>query len=195
MAHFGYGGGASYEIMTFIADPEAAVHGWAETLYHRIPIVDPNSFETGYGRATGNDAACDTMDFSGGGEADKDLDAIYPFDGQVGVGVSWDGHENPQPPVPPTGYPSGPIITITAPTGVDLQVTSHQLLGPDDQEIEIMATGTMDSDMLSRTTAIYAHDPLQNFTTYTVKMSGTRSGASWERSWSFTTGEKSGWDY
>ena len=195
MAHFGYGSGASYEIMTFMGAPKEAVHGWAETLYHRIPIVDPNSFETGYGLAFGPSIACDTMNFSGGQDADPNHDAIYPFDGQVGVGISWDGYESPQPPVPPTGYPSGPIITITTPNGVDLNVQSQQLLGPGDVEVPIVVTGPSDSQFLSRTTSIYAHDPLEPNTTYTVKMSGKRNSQQWERTWSFTTGTTAAWQY
>jgi hypothetical protein len=188
LSHFGYTNQASHEVMAFLASPIGSVHSWAESLFHRLPFVDPNVFETGYGKASGTLAHCDTMDFGSGGPVDENQDAIYPFDGQVGVGPSWSGAEMPQPPKPNNGYPSGPIITVTSPVGVDILVSKYNLTDPEGADIPVVFVDHRSHDYLPRTTAIYAHNPLDENKTYTVFMSGTRNNAPWTQTWSFTTG-------
>jgi hypothetical protein len=196
MAHFGYTSQGSHEVMAFVASPLGAIHSWAESLFHRLPFVDPNVRETGYGQSIGETAHCDTMDFGSGAQVDDNHDAIYPFNDQVGVGPSWHGNETPQPPKPNNGYPSGPIITITSPKGVDLVVSKYNITDPYGVDIPVVFVDHRALDYLPRTTAIYSHNPLSEDTTYTVFMSGTRNAKPWERTWSFTTGTSGyNWNY
>ena len=196
LAHFGYTNQGSHEVMAFLAAPKSAIYSWAESLFHRLPFVDPHVFEAGYGKASGTLAHCDTMDFGSGGPVDDNHDAIYPFDGQVGVGPSWHGNESPQPPKPNNGYPSGPIVTVTSPMGVDLIISKYNITDSEGADIPVVFVDHRSHDFLPRTTAIYPHNPLQENKTYTVFMSGTRNNKAWQKTWSFTTG-KSGfnWDY
>jgi hypothetical protein len=196
MSHFGYTGQATHEVMAFLASPLGSVHTWAESLFHRLPFVDPHVFETGYGQASGELAHCDTMDFASGGPVDDNHDAIYPYDGQVGVGPSWHGNESPQPPKPSNGYPSGPIITVTSPMGVDILVSKYNITDSNGADVPVVFVDHRIHDFLPRTTAIYAQNPLNENSTYTVFMSGTRNNKAWEKTWSFTTGTTGyNWNY
>ncbi|MBR56901.1 MAG: hypothetical protein CMH54_02460 [Myxococcales bacterium] len=196
MAHFGYDKPASFEIMSFQADPVAAVHGWTHTLYHRLPIVDPYTLEGGYGGAADGWVMCDTMNFGSGNVAGSDAIAILPFDGQVGVATAWDGNELPQPQPPDDGYPSGPIITVTTGPDLNLKVDTYSLRHEDGTEVPVIFLDEAVDGWLVRTTALYAHSPLDPVTTYTVSLSGELNGSSWNKTWSFTTGLADYyWDY
>ncbi len=196
MAHFGYDKPASFEIMSFQADAVAAVHGWTHTLYHRLPIVDPYTLEGGYGGAEDGWIMCDTMNFGAGNVAGNGDIAILPFDGQVGVATAWDGNESPQPKPPDNGYPSGPIITVTTGPDLSLKVDTYSLRTADGTDVPVVFLDEANDGWLIRTTALYAHSPLEPVTSYTVNLWGHLNGAPWEKTWSFTTG-LSGfyWDY
>jgi len=197
MTHFGYSGNASAEIMGFMSNPVDATHGWLETLYHRIPIVDPNSYEVGYGLASRSETGCDTADFGSFNGPDSGLEVIYPIHGQVGVATQWHGYESPQPPLPEgESYPSGPIITLTIPRGSDLVVESYSFTHPSGADVPAMFTAPSNNTHLDRTTALYSHDPLDPMTAYTVTFEGRKGNAPWTRTWSFTTGSDGpNWDY
>ncbi len=195
MRHFGYDGSPSHEVMSFTSDPLAAVHGWMETLYHRLPIVHPNTIHLGYGRSAAGSAGCDTMDFGSTHSPARADEILYPYDGQRGVAPSWDGLESPTPPLPEgRHYPSGPIITVTMPTGTGLIVDQAKLIRAEDgAEVEVMLVtpGDDPAGFLRTSAALYAVDPLDEETQYTVEMKGRKGGAAWERYWVFETGRLS----
>jgi uncharacterized protein YkwD len=192
MLEQGYSGMGGFEVIAFYNSPRKAVDGWMETLYHRIPIIHHDSGEMGYGSACGGPNAIDVIDF--GIPANhkypvrSDLIILYPYDGQVDVPISWDGLESPQPPIPPGGYPSGPIVTATFVASMP-QIEKHQILDPQATEIEHtwLTPGSDQHLSGTETVSLYPHAPLKADTTYRVRFTGNRDGTKWELLWSFTT--------
>jgi uncharacterized protein YkwD len=186
MTQAGYTGSPGFEVMAFAGDPDAAITMWIESVYHRIPFVSPDMVDFGYGVATG----VDVMDF-GRGTGDPAAVIVYPVDGQTDVPTAWYGNEAPQPPPPPQGYPSGPVITLTVASDSALNalvIAVHRLVGPDgDVPHEWLVRGT--GELLGDTWAMYAHAPLQPRTRYTVELEGKLTTTTWRRSWSFVTGD------
>lgn len=198
MNHFGFSGIPGWEVMAFVGNPIGAVDGWMETLYHRIPFVHPNTFETGYGTMVGGcyrwSGGTDVMNFSKMSSTPVTDGVAYPYDGQTGVNNQWDGYESPQPPMPPgAGYPSGPIITMTFPEGGKFSISEHFLFAPDDTAVPHMWVdpGNDPAGFLQQTVSLYALNPLDTLATYRVRLAGKWKGEEriWE--WSFTTGEAS----
>ena len=158
----GYTGTPGAEVMAFTGTPAGAVQGWLETVYHRLPLIDPSVHVFGYGGAKANNAKCEVINFSGRAPSGADPIIVYPWPGQAGVPKSWSGNEGPQPPPPPSGYPSGPVITARVPN-----VSSwgaHALLTVDGAEVpHVFLSADNDPNMKmfdSKSIAIYANDPL-----------------------------------
>ena len=182
----GYGGGWLWEVMTWMSSPEGSIDGWIETLYHRIPLVHPNTAEFGYGMTT-EGPPCDVMDGSYG-EATLPGPARWPLPDAKGVQTSWHGYESPQPPLPETEqYPSGPIITITFRKDLSKELNEAQLVGPDGEVVPSQVQSPSNDSWLKDTWAIYAYSPLKAQSTYTVHFKGMLSGQPYEDTWSFTT--------
>ena len=180
----GYTGGSGFaEVMAFMDDPILSVEAWMATVYHRLPLTAPSSKDMGYGHSPG----CDTINVGYGG-AGGEWEVLYPVDGQEDVDTAWSGNEGPQPPPPPGGYPSGPVITIQFGVG-NFLVTEAELRGPDgtDEGVTLL-TPENDPYLGGKAIAFYANAPLQTQTTYTATVRGERGGLPWEKTWSFTTG-------
>jgi len=197
-AKFGYSQGVS-EVIAFVRNPVEAVDGWMNTLYHRIPFMDASMMACGYGAAGSgtwsNSTRIDTVDFGtvdheAKGYAGGDVMGIYPPPGSSGIPVSFDGLESPQPPPPPTGYPSGTIVSITWSSSVAAKVTEHAIWAEEDQ-IPLDHTwldATNDSNLQgAATVALYPHKPLDEGKKYWVEMKGEKGGKPWELKWFFYT--------
>ena len=188
----GYSGMGGFEVIAFYNSPRKAVDGWMETLYHRIPIIHHDSGEMGYGSACGGPDAIDVIDFGIPANlkhpVSSELIILFPYDGQVDVPISWDGLESPQPPIPPSGYPSGPIVTATFVSSMP-QIEKHQILDPQANEIEHtwLTPGSDQHLSGTETVSLYPHAPLKADMTYRVRFTGNRDGTKWELMWSFTT--------
>jgi hypothetical protein len=199
MTHFGFQGYPGWEVMAFVGDPVVAIESWVETLYHRIPFVHPNSYETGYGITYGGcynwAKGTDVMDFSIIQNVPVTEPVAYPYDGQTGVYRQWLGNESPQPPMPAgQNYPSGPIITLTFPgsylSSKPFSISIHDLIDPTGNGVahEWVTPANDPAGMLSRTVSLYSYDPLLPNTKYTVRLEGKWSGEDRVWEWSFTTG-------
>jgi uncharacterized protein YkwD len=181
----GYSGRTSFEVMAFNDDPERAVAMWLGSVWHQLPIVSPWVTEMGYGNAEG----CDTIDFGRGTPAPDDTVVVYPYADQTAVPPSFNGREGPEPPAPPTGWPSGTPITIWA-KGAD--ITEHTLtLAGDDTPIEHMWLTPADQSLLSDEAILYANDALEPNSTYRVRIVGTYVGGALDLDWTFETGQAS----
>ena len=201
MIHWGYGGNGFAEVMAFMRNPEGAVDGWIDTLYHRIPYMDASYNSCGYGLAGAGTAwtggsSCDTMDF---GTVDVDgatyqgpaIEGIWPPPGATGIRVSFDGLESPEPIPPPSpGWPSGTIITVTWSAG-KAYITDHTIWKEGEAETppaHVFADDTNDPNLVgAKTIALYTHKPLEHGTTYWVSLKGEKGGLDYEKTWSFTT--------
>jgi uncharacterized protein YkwD len=185
----GRGGGS--EVMAFSNNPQSAVAQWINSVWHRIPLLDPWTTELGYGNATG----CDVIDLGTGSTgAPTDTVVVYPYDGQTGLPTSFDGsHEGPMPPAPSTGWPSSTPINVYARA---LVVTEHVLMKDGDTTpLDHMwidsTTTTVDAGVrgfLRNTAFMYGNAPLAANTKYRVKITGTHTGGALNLEWTFTTG-------
>jgi hypothetical protein len=179
----GYTGSGWSECMAFAGNPAGAVKMFVDSVYHRVPVLSPWYTDMGYGGGTG----CDIMDFGpGSAAAAKTLTAFYPYDGQVGVPLSFNGaQEGPTPPAPTTGWPSGyPVILY----GQGITVTSHQIVvdGTTTPLAHIWLDG--DKTLGSLAKVLYTEAPLSANTSYRVTIDGSNSTGSLHFDWAFTTG-------
>ncbi|TNF23689.1 MAG: hypothetical protein EP329_26825 [Deltaproteobacteria bacterium] len=189
----GYDGIPMFEVMAFINDPVVSVDEWMATLYHRIPFVLPQALEMGYGPAEKDARACDTIDFGENPDNDDAWEGLiipFPVDGMTGVPTTWDGAENPQPPLP-NPYPSGPILTVTfASSGSYPTVTlkSTEIQGANGPVAHVANSESTDSNLCCGIITLYPLEPLDTFTTYTVLVDYARNGVAGTFTWTFTTG-------
>jgi uncharacterized protein YkwD len=187
MSRGGYG-----EVMAFLNNPQGAVDTWINSVWHRIPMLDPWSKDMGYGATD----ACDTMDFGASTTAvPNDTVLVYPYDGQTGVVPSFNGmYEGPTPPAPPSGWPSAMPVTLY---GKMLNITEHVLTKDGDtaplSHTWITGSDPMWGKYLRNAVFMYGDAPFENNTKYHVKMSGTYQGGALTREWSFTTGTAPTW--
>jgi uncharacterized protein YkwD len=184
----GNGGGA--EVMYFVANPENAVATWANSVGHRVTMLDPATGALGYGSGTG----CDTMDFGSGIRVPTTTVVVYPYDGQTNLPTAFAGQrESPMPPTPSTGWPSGSPITIYAQKAM---LTEHVLTidgstTPIDHVwLDSTSSVVAQADRAGYTNNpfMYANKALTPNTKYRVKVSGTYAGGSLSKEWTFTTG-------
>ncbi|HEX7598219.1 MAG TPA: hypothetical protein VF518_08395, partial [Polyangia bacterium] len=163
----GYSGGNGWsECMAFLGNPAGAVKTFIDSVYHRTPVLSPWYRDMGYGGGTG----CDTIDFGPGTATAKTVTAVYPYSGQTGVPLSFNGaQEGPTPPVPSTGWPSGYPITLY---GQGITVSSHQIVvdGTTTPLVHQWLDG--DSTLGSTAKVLYTDTPLTANTTYHVTITG-----------------------
>lgn len=194
----GFTANGGSEVMAFVNDPQRAVQTWVDSVWHRIPILDPSTSTLGYG-SSGSPAACDTIDFGPGDRAGANTVLVYPYDGQTNVTTTFDGsHEGPMPPAPTTGWPSANPITLYAPKPM---ITEHVLtvdgstepiehVWLDANTANLDATG---KSFLRAAVFMYANKPYMPNTKYRVRMSGTYQGGMLTKEWTFTTGAAPTW--
>jgi hypothetical protein len=182
-----YGGG---EVMAFVNNAQGSVDTWVNSIWHRVPILDPWTTHLGYGSS----AHCDTIDFGRGTPAPVNTIVVYPYDGQINVPLSFNGaNEGPTPPAPMTGWPSSAPISVFA---QKIIVTSHVLTKDGDatpiehvwldSTAEIVAQDMRKS--LTNVMFMYGNLPFEPNTTYRVKVGGMYTGGALTKEWKFTTG-------
>jgi hypothetical protein len=179
--------GAWSEVMAFSGSPAGALDGWMETLYHREPLVSPNLVRWGFGIASSGKARTEVIDTINGA-TEQSGPALWPVPGSTGVPRSWHGFETPQPPLPAgESYPSGPIVTVTFERSVALKLTEARLVGPSGEPVSAQVQTPDNDPDLGSTWALYAYDPLDAKTSYSVSFTGTVDGAAQTFAWSFKT--------
>ncbi len=188
--YFGYID-SSYEVVNFTDRAEAAVDGWMESLYHRIPLIKPGVRWLGYGVAGSGTGLVNVM--MTGPSEDAAGVALWPHPDQTGVPTSWSGAEVPDPLAlyPGAQGPVGYTISMTfggRPERLVLQ--EGELTGPEGA-VRVMRFDPTNDPNLSDTVALIPYEPLEPATTYTVRLTGevTVDGEAerFDRTWSFTT--------
>lgn len=189
MKKAGFSGSPASEVMAFTGSGVAAVDGWMETLYHRLPLIDPRIVAVGVGVAKAGGAVTEVMDFGSGAPVVDPPCVVWPWPGQDDVATSWSGNEGPQPQPPPEGYPSGPVITAHLPKASVVDV--HQLLDAAGNEIaHVWRDADNDSNLQgfdAQAVALYAHRPLQADSSYTVRLELRVAGKAETLIWRFRT--------
>ncbi len=185
-----FGGG---EVMAFVNSPQGSVDTWVNSVWHRVPVLDPWTTHLGYGSSATK--ACDTIDFGRGTTpAPSNTVVAYPYDGQTNIPLAFNGqYEGPMPPEPATGWPSSAPISVYA---QKIVVTEHVLTKDGDptpiehvwldSQAEIVAQDMRRS--LTNVMFMYANKPFEANTKYRVKVSGTYTGGALMKEWTFTSG-------
>ncbi len=203
----GFGGGLG-EVIAFHDAPARAVPGWIRTLYHRLPLLDPQTRRIGYGGDTSG-ALCLLSQYSNADVIDTflapwqdDAVVLYPPDGGRRIPTSFDGLESPEPVRPPKAqpWPSGTIITVQFGHPLAFSVTGHRLLRAGTTDVPHLVVASVGDEAAGvvrdpnlddpRTLALYAHDRLAAGTDYTVVLDLVRNGAPLHLEWSFKTDYK-----
>jgi hypothetical protein len=178
-------------LTTYGNNPTLAVPSWIDTVWHRIPVLDPWTTDMGYGGA----ARCDVIDIGRGmSTTPADTVAVYPYNGQTNVPPTFSGLEGPAPPAPSGGWPSSYPINIYA---QKLAVTEHTLTKDGDStpidHLWLDAQSSLVSAGLKgyfTDTAFLYGAPFEPMTKYHVKIVGTHTGGALNVEWTFTTGAK-----
>jgi hypothetical protein len=182
----GYSGRASSETMAFLDNGAKAVQTWIDSVWHRTPVLSPWVRDVGYGAAT----ACDTMDFGVGTASSKSLILTYPYDGQTGLPVSFDGsREGPMPPTPPGGWPSGYPVHVFVSGANGTALTTHEFsIDGGAQIAHQWITPQTPNAVVQDAVILYANSPLTSGTRYRVHVAGTgAAGAAVNVNITFTT--------
>lgn len=178
------------EVIAQDARAEDAVDLWMATLYHRLPLIDPDTSQIGYGWAGSGQGGYNVL-VAGmrGGEAKA---IAWPSPGMQNVDPEWDGLEVPDPLAlydltGPVGYP----ISLTWGGEVyDLRLTAASLSGPAGEVPLLRYDPSIDSN-LQDSVAVIPRDPLLPSTTYVVNLSGLidqgEGMREFRESWSFKT--------
>jgi hypothetical protein len=174
---------------SFGNNPTAAVPSWIDTVFHRIPMLDPWNVDMGYGGATG----CDVIDVGRGmSSVATNAVVVYPYNGQTNVPSAFSGAEGPAPPAPTGGFPSSYPISIYA---QGLSVTQHVLTKDGDSTPIDHLWLDKNSSQVSAglkgyfvDTAFLYGAPFALSTKYRVKIVGTHTGGALNAEWTFTTG-------
>jgi len=183
----GYGGVVG-ECMAFSDNGPQAMYGWLATVYHRLCIAAPEVFEIGYakGTNTATGSRVDVLEVGSASTTDVSEIGRWPVPDADDVPKSWDGLESPQPPVPPNGYPSGPIISVSYSPNDDVTINNATLSDHIGEVPSYVLTPTNDANLDgSSSYFIYSHEPLVERRTYTVRFTGSRSGSPMTDRWSF----------
>jgi len=188
MAAAGYMARGGGEVMAFANNPKSAIDQWVNSVWHRIPLLDPWTGDMGYGAAPD---ACDTIDFGNGAMGVPNTTVlVYPYDGQTNVPTSFNGqYEGPMPPAPPTGWPSASPVTLYARM---LDITEHVLTKDGDttpiEHVWITGSDPMWGNYLRTSVFMYANAPFEPMTKYRVVMKGSSQAGPLDKTWTFTTG-------
>jgi uncharacterized protein YkwD len=173
--------------------PPAAVDGWMDTFFHRLPILDPELKRIGWGQTTGKGSGWITVMDTGRGRG-KDRAVLYPADKQENVPLTYHRAGYNSDPVPkdvrrPVGYP----ITVTFPEGKVVKKATATLTDRSGTKVFAWVTSpeaTEDRNFQRNTVCLIAKDALAADTTYTVTVEAEVGGEPWKRTWSFTTGKR-----
>lgn len=190
--YFTYDGGST-EVINFVRRAEDAVSGWMDTLYHRVPLIQPGMTVMGYGVASGGELTVNAAQL-GPNYAASGL-VRWPPAGQVGVQPQWDGLETPNPFAiypqvqGPVGYP----ITLTFGERTrQLRLTEWSLTGPEGSVPLLPYDPARDPNLKDDdTVAVIPEAPLRPGARYTVRLAGQvdlgKGIAPFAETWSFTT--------
>ncbi len=167
------------EVVAYGYDPVAAVDGWVQSVYHRIPFTTPSWKEVGFGQA-GLFSAMGIVTYW---PAETDSAVIYPVDGQLDVPTTFQSDEEWPDPAPDHGAVGTPItVTVGSPNTTsssdnpyDLELLEWQVSGPMG-EVDAIVLTPNDDAYLGNTIALVPTDPLEPLADYAVEISISWTG-------------------
>ncbi|MFQ6115395.1 MAG: CAP domain-containing protein, partial [bacterium] len=187
--HFGYKSLRVAECISYVGDPNKAVVGWVNSVYHRFPIIDPDLIEVGYGMVHEGEAKFDVMDFGFAmpHSSGEPILIKYPFSNQKEVPVGFGG-EIPNP-VPTKAESVGYPITMQFKNLDTPEVLRYSLTNSDGEQIDcwLLTPESDPNSYLRSEIAIIPKSVLNRGETYTVSVALNAKEKLYEESWNFTT--------
>jgi uncharacterized protein YkwD len=182
--HFGFKGDRTAEVIDHVFSPAASINDWINSVFHRFPILEPETQSMGFGEAHLGLLSIQLIDF--GLAAPTHAPAVvYPLDKQKDVPAAFVGNEIPDPAPQGAQYPLGYPVTLEAGAGAQLAVSSGRLLGPDGQQV-VAYELRPGSALVNFAWALLPAAPLAPGATYTVEVIGSLDGSAYTKRWSFT---------
>lgn len=173
-----------------------AVHGWIDTLYHRLPMLHSDWEETGFYYDIDSRYAClrGWNIYSNLIEYDEPI--AFPTHKMNNVPTYFQAGETPDPLTDQGGtYPAGSVITLSFSYGAD--VSSMSVILKDAAGNSISGWKRLPDDESDpntthqrSTVSFIPKSPLNTNTTYTVTITGIVDSESYSRKWEFTTGDE-----
>ena len=182
----GFTGRRLSEVIDHVEMPANSVETWADSVYHRYPLLDPAGTGAGFGTARAGSFSVEVMEIGLGAPAAGPLVA-YPVPGQTGVPPDFAGSELPDP-APGAQYPIGYPITVAAGGASRLNVTGASLTDSTGRTLPVFSDrpGAANPDLGQNQWAMLPTRPLAPGATYTADVQGTVDGAYFHHRWSFT---------
>lgn len=164
-----------------------SVEDWMATLYHRIPLLDPDLREIGFGMVRGGPRSWITVLDSKSGVKGGGV-RVYPAEDQKGVAGKLQSDaiiaqylQADQ--LKAAGYP----ISMTFPVGHDVKQAQIVLSDQENNEIPVWTLKPEIQGSRVVTLFIIPRQSLTMNTTYTVEMKARSDRRIWEKTWSFQT--------
>jgi uncharacterized protein YkwD len=180
--------GAAADI-AFDVEPAEAVPAWMSTLFHRLPLLDPNLRRIGFAADRGeNSGWVVVMDVSRGKGSDRPV--LFPAAGQKDVPVAYHAGERPDPIPQSTDRKAGYPVTVRFPPTVSVRDVRARLADADGRGVPVWVSTpekTVDRDLQRNSVCLIAKQPLRAGSTYTVTVSARTDGDEWKQTWHFTT--------
>ena len=175
----------------------SGVGSWLETVYHRLPLLRPEATSVGYGHVLADGLAINVLELmADAGDVASSVLVPYPPPEATNVSVAWDGVESPQPPAPSGGYPSGPVVTLSAALGTRVRLFESALTDDTGDAVPHVVLVADDDDThphghrkLHSAVALYAEAPLRPDSRYHVRFRiAVGDEPARDEAWRFTTG-------
>lgn len=194
-AYFGYDSGTSENAAPW-GDPNSAVEGWMNTMYHRVPFAGYRNIEVGYGLSLLNNQKMDVMDFGNKHSTAPAARVLttYPANNLTEVPLLWSEEiPDPLPNVPrPLGFPIS--LHIAQPSnpvnGTDTVANSGILTDSNNNPVPVIFIDRKSdpNGFLKDDYFIVPKQPLAASTTYQAQITGIDvSGNQFTSTWKFTT--------
>ncbi|WP_148449914.1 CAP domain-containing protein [Gorillibacterium timonense] len=170
-SYFGYSSNRIYEDISMQSDTSAAktVSDLYDAPYHRIPFLDPDLKEIGYGRS----GSYHVLLFGAGESKTAPVPVVSPVG--ESVPASWNGHESPDPLRIHTGisYPIGyPIMAGVYGYGITkvVPVEGSLIEKSTSKRVSLQTNGADKDSHLSREVLYLPATPLKAGTVYQMKV-------------------------
>jgi hypothetical protein len=179
--------------------PTAFMAGMMAGPYHRRSMMRPWATMAGYSTFFQSHLQLDTwanaLYTSGkkseaGTIASSHPNIFYPIPGDSNVPLRFNGIETPQPPAPPTGWPSGYPVTIVANTNAVITGTAFCLVesnGTCTHVPHVALVNSVDARTEKNVGQLYGHRQLLPNRVYRVQFFGSFNGVAAAPWWEFRT--------
>jgi uncharacterized protein YkwD len=193
----GQAAGKASDIAIGDYDPLNGIDAWMATLYHRVPMLEPNLKTIGFGCARGRRMGWIAVLNVGTGRArgPRPRAVFYPAPDQADVPLHFPiGGEEPNPIPGDRDGRAGYAITAFFPDDAPLKNARATLTDADGKAVPCWFSSPerVANDKYPRhqgnTVCLIPKDPLRPDGEYQVSLAGTRGGKKWDKQWRFRTG-------